>query len=50
MFCDVTKQNGYASVGTLYGEILGEIVLPYDSIYKLQKVKMWHIVHAAFVS
>ena len=26
MFCDVTKQNGIVSVGTLYGECMGRIV------------------------
>ena len=36
-FSDVTKQNGRASVGTLYREVLGEIVFPYDSIYKSEK-------------
>ena len=30
-FCDVTKQNGCASVGTLYREPLGEVVVCYDS-------------------
>ena len=36
-FSDVTKQNGRASVGTLYREVLGEIVFPYDSIYNSKK-------------
>ena len=36
-FCDVTKQNGRASVGTLYSEPLGEIVVHYDSVYKIKK-------------
>ena len=31
-FSDVTKQNGRASVGTLYREVLGEVVFPYDSL------------------
>ena len=30
-FCDVTKQNGRISVGTLYREPLGVIVVYYDS-------------------
>ena len=37
MFSDVTKQNGYASVGSLYRKVLGEIVFPYDSVYKFEK-------------
>ena len=36
-FSDVTKQIGRASVGTLYREVLGEIVFPYDSVYKFEK-------------
>ena len=32
-FSDITKQNGRASVGTLYREV----VFPYDSIYKFEK-------------
>jgi len=36
-FRDATKQNGHASVGTLYREPLREIVVCYDNIYKNQK-------------
>ena len=36
-FSDVTKQNGSASVGTLYREVLGKIVFPYYSVYKFEK-------------
>jgi len=36
-FRDVTKQNGCASVGSLYRELLGEILVHYDNIYKLKK-------------
>ena len=36
-FSDVTKQNDCASVGSLYRKILGEIVFPYDSVYKFEK-------------
>ena len=36
-FHDVTKQNGRTSVGTLYREPLGEILVHYDSIYKIEK-------------
>ena len=38
-FCDVTKQNGRASVGTLYRKVLGEVVFPYDNIYIFEKRK-----------
>ena len=31
MFCDVTKQNGVVSVGTLYGECMGRVV--HNSLY-----------------
>ena len=34
---DVTKQNGRNSVGTLYREPLGEIVVHNDNIYKIEK-------------
>ena len=34
---DVTKQNGHACEGTLYREPLGEIVVHYDDIYKIEK-------------
>jgi len=34
---DVTKQNGRACEGTLYRESLGEIVVHYDSVYKIEK-------------
>ena len=37
MFSDVTKQNGHASVGTLYRKVLGKVVFPYDSVYKFEK-------------
>ena len=44
-FSDITKQNGCASEGTLYREVLGEIVFPYDSIYKFDKrAKVRHII------
>ena len=36
-FSDVTKQNGRTSVGTLYREVLGEVVFPYNSVYKFEK-------------
>jgi len=36
-FDDVAKQNGRNSVGTLYREVLGELVIRYDSIYKFEK-------------
>ena len=36
-FYDVTKQNGLASMGTLYRESLGGIVVHYDIIYKIEK-------------
>jgi len=36
-FCDVSKQNGRTSVGTLYRLPLGEIVVYYDNVYKNQK-------------
>jgi len=36
-FRDVTKQNGCASMGTLYREPLGEIVVYYDNVIKNQK-------------
>ena len=29
IICDVTKQNGRRSVGTLYMEVLGKMVFPY---------------------
>jgi len=32
-FHDVTKQNSHVSMGTLYGELLGVIVVRYDNIY-----------------
>jgi len=36
-FCDVTKQNGRGSMGTLYKEPLGEIVVHCDNVYKIEK-------------
>ena len=30
----MTKQNGHASVGTLYREPLGETVVNYDNVYR----------------
>ena len=36
-FRDVTKQNGRTSVGTLYREPLGEILVHYDNGYKIEK-------------
>jgi len=40
-FRNVIKQNSHASVGTLYGEPLGEIVIYYDNVYKNQKRLRW---------
>ena len=34
---DVLKQNGCASMGTLYREPLKEVVVLYDTIYKIKK-------------
>ena len=36
-FRDVTKQNGRDSVRTLYREPLGEIVVRYDNVHKIEK-------------
>jgi len=36
-FCDVTKQNGHSNVGTLCMELLGEILVYYDNVYKIEK-------------
>jgi len=36
-FRDVTKQNGCASVGALYREPLGEILVHYKNVYKIKK-------------
>ena len=36
-FRDVTKQNGRVSVGTLYRDPLGEILVHYESGYKIEK-------------
>ena len=36
-FCDVRKQNCRTSVGTLYREPLGEVVVHYESSYKIEK-------------
>ena len=36
-FRDVTKQNGRANMGTLYREPLEEILVHYDSVYKIEK-------------
>ena len=36
-FRDVRKQNGRTSVGTLYREPLGEVVVHYESSYKIEK-------------
>ena len=33
----VTKQNGRACEGTLYREPLGEMVVHYDNVYKIEK-------------
>ena len=45
---DVTKQNGCCSVGILYRDVLGKIVFPYDSVYKIRKrAKVRHIVYNA---
>jgi len=38
-----TKQNDHDSVGTLYKEVLGELVIRYDSIYKFKKGLRWGI-------
>ena len=37
IICDVTKQNGRRSVGTLYMEVLGEIVFPMIAFINLNK-------------
>ena len=42
-FRDVTKQNSRASVGTLYREPLGDILVHYDSICKIEKGPRWGI-------
>ena len=42
-FRDVTKQNGCASAGTSYREPLGEILVCYDNIYKIEKGPRWGI-------
>ena len=36
-FCDVTKQNGHVSVGTLFREPLGEIEVHHNNVYKIKK-------------
>ena len=36
-FRDATKQNGHTSMETLYREPLGEMVVHYDNIYKIDK-------------
>jgi len=36
-FRDATKQNGRTSMETLYREPLGEMVVHYDKIYKIDK-------------
>ena len=48
---DITKQNGHASVGTLFREVLGEMVFPYyGNVYKFEKrAKMRHIVYNAIL-
>jgi len=33
----MSKQNGHACEGTLYKEPLGEIVVHYDNVYKIEK-------------
>ena len=45
--CDVTKQNGHCSVGTLYREALGEIVLPMITFIYSKKGEGEHIVYDA---
>ena len=40
-FYDVTKQNGRDSVGTLYREPLGEVVVHYDSGCVIEKGLRW---------
>ena len=40
-FSDVTKQNGRASVETLYREPLGEVVVRYDSGCIIEKGLRW---------
>ena len=42
-FCDVTKQNGRANVGTLYRERFGEILVHYENVYKIKKGPGWGI-------
>ena len=36
-FCDVTKQNGRTTVGTLYREPLRDILVHYGNVYKIEK-------------
>ena len=51
-FRDVTKRNGRNSVGTLYRELLGEIVVYYDNIYKFKKwlrLGICNIIECGFV-
>jgi len=31
------SQNGCTSLGTLYRELLGEVVVRYDYVYKIEK-------------
>ena len=40
---DVTKQNGRACEGTLYRKLLGQIVVHYDNVYKIEKGPRWGI-------
>ena len=46
-FSDVIKQNGHASVGTLYRKVLDKIVFSYDSIYNSKKAKVRNVVYNA---
>ena len=40
-FRDVTKQNGHASVGTLYKQPLGEVMVRFDSGCIIEKGLRW---------
>ena len=43
-FRDVIKQNGHDTVEILYRESLGEMVVHYDNVYKLEKGLRWGII------
>jgi len=42
--CDVTKQNGHDSVGILYREPLGELVVHCDNMYKIKRAEVRYII------